>query len=63
MNKKSKTDIEMLKRRRIKDETAFVLATRVNRLAMKKAIADYKAGKGVSIKLEDLWKQADANIH
>jgi hypothetical protein len=56
MNKRSKTDIKMLKRRRIKDETAFLLATRANRIAMKKAMEDLKAGKGIVIPLEDLWK-------
>ena len=56
MNKKNKTDIKMLKRRRIKGGTAFIMSTRTNRIAMKRAMEDCQAGKGVEIKLEDLWK-------
>jgi hypothetical protein len=40
----------------ITDPTDYLISTKANKERLDNAIHDYKAGKGVAIKIEDLWK-------
>lgn len=40
----------------VSDATAYLMSTKANRDRLDKALDEYKAGGGIEIKTQDLWK-------